>query len=76
MVVEDRPDFEIGQRVRVREEGGDSDSQPKKRLLGKEGTIPYGAERPRFGPSRPPAYYVEFDNGETALIGVTWLEPR
>lgn len=97
------PDFEMGQRVRVREDlphdervlragqgrdGGDADSIPQKRLLGKEGTIGLAA-RIRLGYARgccvvgagwqtgphPTAYYVEFDDGESVLITATWLEP-
>lgn len=69
------PDFEMGQRVRVLEEGRDADAQPEKRLLGKEGTIGHAARIRIEQRGRPTAYYVEFDNGETVLIGATWLEP-
>ena len=68
-------DFEMGQPVRDREDGGDFDSQPDKRILGKEGTIGYAA-RIRLGSGNPPtAYLVESYNGESLAISETWLEP-
>lgn len=70
------PEFQMGQRVRVREEGGDADSQPEKRLLGKEGTIGLAAQVPTRRGDPPIAYYVDFDNGESLLINASCLEPR
>ncbi len=69
------PEFEMGQRVRVREEGGDPRVQPEQRLLGNEGTVGLAAQVP-IGPGGPPtAHYVKLDNGESLLISATWLEP-
>ena len=69
------PEFEMGQRVRVREEGGDPRVQPEKRLLGKEGTIGLAAQVAIGLGGPPPAHYVKLDNGESLLISATWLEP-
>lgn len=67
MVIEDRSEFRPGQRVRVREEGGDPDSQPDERFLGKEATI--------AGRAPSCAYWVAFvDSGEAEAIGIDWLE--
>ncbi len=71
------PEFQPGQRVKVREEGGDSSSQPDFRLLGREGTIQYGTGGTLEGP--PTFYFVEFDNARPAdkvmAISPDWLEP-
>ena len=68
------PEFQPGQRVRVRDEGGDPDTQPDKSVLGKEGTIRYGHVLPLDG--GPPMFYmVEFDIGEVESISPDWLEP-
>ena len=66
------PEFQPGQRVRVRVEGGDSGSRPDKKFIGKEGTIQYGTGNPD-GPST--FYIVEFDIGEAFAISADWLEP-
>ena len=72
------PEFHPGQPVRVREDGGNSSSQPDFRLLGKEGTIQYGTGGTLEGP--PTFYFVEFDNARAAdkmlAISADWLEPR
>ena len=65
------PDFETGQSVRVREEGGRAGSRPEIRWLGKEGTIALVAQVEPFF-----AYIVEFENEERVRINPTWLEPR
>ena len=67
------PEFQPGQRVKVRDEGGDLDTQPDKRWLGEEGTIEYGAA---VGRGRHFLYFVEFDNNEVRAISGDWLEPR
>ena len=67
------PEFEMGQRVRVREEGGAPGLQPDKRFLGKEGTVQYSTGIPLEGD--PLTFYsVEFDSGEVELINPRWLE--
>ena len=72
------PEFQKDQRVRVREEGGASISQPALRLLGREGTIQYGTGGTLEGP--PTFYVVEFDNARVAdkvmAISADWLEPE
>ena len=59
------PEFQSGQRVRVREEGGVPSYPPDKTLLGKEGTIQYGTGQPG-GWDRYFLYFVEFDSEEGA----------
>ncbi len=71
MVVEDMPEFRPGQRVRVREDGGDSALRPDGKFLGKWGTIQRGTGN-LFG--SPTFYFVEFDSGEVFAISPTWLE--
>ncbi len=67
------PDFEPGQRVRVRENGGASALQPDKRFQGKEGTVQYSTGIPLEGD--PLTFYsVELDRGEVELINPRWLE--
>ena len=67
------PEFQPGDRVRVREEGGDARFPPDKRWLGKEGTIEYGAG---VGRDRHFLYFVEFDSETVRPISGDWLEPR
>ena len=71
------PEFQPGQRVRVRKEGGDSDTQPDKSVLGKEGTIQYGTGNLEGGP--PTFYFVEFDSGrfldKVMATSADWLAP-
>ena len=67
------PEFQEGQRVRVRVEGGAPSSQPDLRRLGKEGTIQYGTGTPEEG-DPPGFYFVEFDSGEVFAISADWLE--
>jgi len=67
------PEFQPDQPVRVRDEGGDPDSQPEKRLLGKEGTIERGTVSVEAGAT---AYFVGFESGEVRVISGDWLEPR
>ena len=69
------PEFQPGQRVRVREDGGDPSYPPDKTLLGNEGTIQYGTGEPG-GRGRHFLYFVEFDNNEVRAISGDWLEPR
>ena len=74
----DGAEFQPGQRVRVREEGGAPSSEPPKRWLGKEGTIQYGTGRPvEAGP--PTFYFVEFDRApfldNVMAISADWLGP-
>ena len=68
------PEFQPGQRVRVRDEGGDSSSMPDMRFLGKEGTIQYGTGNLEGGP--PTFYFVKFDSTQVMAISADWLEPR
>ena len=68
-------ELQPGQRVRVRDEGGDSSYPPDKTLLGKEGTIRYGIGEPG-GRSHYFLYFVEFDSEEVRAISADWLEPR
>ena len=71
------PEFQPGQRVRVRDEGGDSSSMPDMRFLGKEGTIQYGTGNLDGGP--PTFYFVEFDRSpgqKVMAISADWLELR
>ena len=72
------PEFQPGQRVRVRDEGGDSSSMPDMKFLGKEGTIQSGTGNLDGGP--PTFYFVEFDRpraGQKVMaISPDWLEPR
>ena len=64
-------EIQPGQRVRVREDGGDGGSRPDGRFLGRWGTIQrrtgnlYGS---------PTFYFVEFDSGEVFAINPTLLE--
>ncbi len=74
MVVEDMPEFQPGQRIRVLEEGGARSSQPDGRFLGKEGTIQYGTGNLEGGP--PTFYFVKFDSRHMMAISTDWLEPR
>ena len=73
-----KSEFQPGQRVRVREEGGASISQPDLRLLGRKGTIQYGTGGTLEDP--PTFYLVEFDNARVAdkvmAISADWLEPE
>ena len=73
MVLGDRPSgFQEGQRVRVRKEGRDSDSQPEEQLLGKEGIIWHGSGSDERGFTN--LYFVEFDDGVVVAISPRWLE--
>ena len=72
MVVEDRSEFQPGQRVRVRQEGGAPATRPDKRL-GQVVTIVSTAQRD-MGSGRPISYWVEFDSEEVEAIGTDWLE--
>ncbi len=74
LVSEDRPKFQPGQRVRVREEGGDIDTQPNKSLLGKEGTIWHGTGSEDSGLAIQ--YFVEINGEQVEVISPDWLEPR
>ncbi len=69
-------EFQPGQRVRVREEGGARSSQPDGRFLGKEGTIQYGTGNLEGG--SPTFYFVEFDSSplmdKVMAISPDWLE--
>ncbi len=72
------PEFQPGQRVKVREEGGAPGTQPDMRFLGKEGTIQSGTGNPDGGP--PTFYFVEFDRAPTwkkvMAISADWLASR
>ena len=68
------PEFQSGQSVRVREDGGDPSSPPDKTLLGKKGTIQVGTGEPR-GRGRHFLYLVLFDNEEVRAISGDRLEP-
>ncbi len=71
------PEFQPGQRVRVREAGGGPSSQPDLRFLRKEGTIQYGTGNPDGGPQT--FYFVEFDRApghKVMAISPDWLEER
>ena len=72
MVVEDRFGFQPGQRVRVREEGRNSDSRPDERLLGEKGIILYGSTSDDTGLIIH--YFVEFDSGAGVAVSPDWLE--
>ena len=64
-------ELQPGQRVRVREDGGDGSSRPDGRYLGRWGTI----QRRTGNLHGPPTFYfVEFDNGDVFAINPTWLE--
>ena len=65
-------EFQPGERVRVREDGGDDSSRPDGRYIGRWGTIQRRAGN-LYGP--PTFYFVEFDSGEVFAINPTWLEP-
>ena len=67
-------EFQPGQRVRVREEGGDSDTQPDTSLFGKEGTIWHGTGSEDSGLTIH--YFVELDGEQVEVISPDWLEPR
>ena len=71
-----KSEFQPGQRVRVREEGGASISVPDARWLGKEGTIQHGTGN-QGGP--PTFYFVEFETGpfldKVMAISADWLGP-
>ena len=64
-------EFQPGQRVRVREDGGDGSSRPDGRYIGKWGTIQRRAGNLYVLPT---FYFVEFDSGEVFAINPTWLE--
>ena len=68
------PEFQPGQRVRVCEEGGDLDTQPEQRLLGKEGTIWHATGSEDSGLTIH--YFVELDDDQVEIISPDWLEPR
>ena len=77
-LVEEIPEFQPGQRVKVREESREG-SAPPIQWLGKEGTIQYGtARQTEEGP--PTFYVVEFDTSPHSdnvfAISSDWLEPR
>ncbi len=72
MVVEDTGEFQEGQRVRVRQEGGNPATRPDRRL-GQLGIARYGTGSDHRG--RTILYYVEFDGGEVEPISPDWLEP-
>ncbi len=70
------PEFQEGQRVRVRDDGGDCGSQPDMVYQGEEGTIQYGTGNLDGGP--PTFYFVEFDRApghKVMAISPDWLEP-
>lgn len=67
-------EFQPGQSVRVREDGGGG-CQPDKRWLGKEGTIRYSVGTPLEG-GLLSFYSVEFDGGAVESISHDWLESR
>ena len=66
------PEFQPGQHVRVRKEGGDRASRPDRRFMGKQGIIQHSTGRPEGGP--PNFYVVEFHR-EVRAIPTDWLEP-
>ena len=74
------PEFQPGQRVRVRLRGGGGapGTQPDMKFLGKEGTIQSGTGNLDGG--APTFYFVEFDRpsvGQKVMaISPDWLEPR
>ena len=72
------PEFQPGQHVRVREEGGDPRVLPDNRWLGKEGTIQHATGN-LLENDPPTFYFVEFDNARSAdkvmAISPDWLEP-
>ena len=71
------PEFQPGQRVRVREQGGAPSTRPEQRWLGKEGSIRYDIVRPLVGVAPLPSiYFVEFDSGEVKSFTPDWLESR
>ncbi len=74
MVVEDMPEFQPDQRVRVRDKGGDPRTHPDTGFLGKEGTIQYGTGNLEGGP--PTFYFVKFDSRHVMAISTDWLQPR
>ena len=70
------PKFHDGQRVRVRDDGGDRSSQPDMVYQGKEGIIQYGTGNLDGGPST--FYFVGFDRPprhKVMAISPDWLEP-
>ena len=74
------PEFQPGQRVKVREEGGAPSSLPDTRFLGQEGTIQsiqYGTGTLPEG--LPTFYHVEFDSvwrmDKVRAISADWIEP-
>ncbi len=69
------PEFQPGQPVKVREEGGAPGSQPDQSLLGKEGTIQSVTGNTHRGPHG--FYFVKFDD-TVAMFAISpdWLEPR
>ncbi len=68
------PEFQPGQRVRVRDDGGDPDTQPDESLLGKHGTIWHGTGSEDSGLTIH--YFVELDDEQVEIISPDWLEPR
>ncbi len=71
-MIEDSSEFQEGQRVRVREDGGAPPTRPDKRL-GQVGTIQSTAQRD-MGSGRPISYWVEFRHGMIEPISPEWLE--
>ena len=68
------PEFQAGQRVRVREAGGEEE-QPDQSLLGKEGTIQSVTGNTHRAPSG--FYFVKFDDSVVIFaISPDWLVPR
>ena len=74
-LVEEIPEFQPGQRVRVRE-AGMGGPPPDKRWRGKEGTIQYGTGNLNRG--LPTFYFVEFESSpildKVFAISRDWLE--
>ena len=67
-------EFQPGQRVKVREEGGAPGLQPEKRLLGKEGTIRYSAGTSLEGGPLM-RWFVQFEgHHDVPSISEDWLE--
>ena len=75
------PEFQPGQRVKVREGGGAPSSLPDMRFLGQEGTI----QSVQYGTGTllealPTFYHVEFDSvrwmDKVMAISADWIQPR
>ena len=64
-------EFQPGQRVRVRENGGPG-TRPFETRLGTEGTVWYATGNADGGP--PTFYFVEFESGVVEAISPSWLE--